>query len=83
MPSSVVVIGMQEHGGDTIVIDEDEGINSELIKQLPVFQEFGVAIYLVDSGVVSEKPAWMDASSPGCCSRWTSVQDGKPKTAAA
>ena len=44
-------------GGDTIVIDEDEGIDPELIKQLPVFQEFGVAIWpSASSGVVSEKP---------------------------
>ena len=58
-------------GGDTIVIDEDEGIDPEVIKQLPVFQELEQPSGPALVRALSPKSlVWMDVLSPGCCSRW-------------
>ena len=43
-------------GGDTVVIDEDEGLDPAVIAELPVFKDYGIAIFpSSSSGVVADK----------------------------
>ena len=48
--------GDNAFGGDTIVIDEDEGLDPAVIAELPVFKEYGIAIWpSASSGVAADK----------------------------
>ena len=77
--------GANAFGGDTVVIDEDEGIDPAVIAELPVFKAFGIAIWPSASSSVTAEKKGVDGQvrSRVLFRVGRSFNTGKPTTAIA